>query len=361
MTEEFWKKFAGFMVKISKIPFPISKNLIDFLQAKITEEQAKLLLEFKKHSMSFEQIKKKSELTADELGAMLNELMDNGIIAGFPDEKTGSLKYTLMALFPGIIEYAFAGGKTGAHEENLAHLVENMIGDLREVFLNNYDIIMPQLKSFPAFERIIPVEESIPVGQQVVLTTENAFKIVDETDDLAIVHCYCKQEKDLTKDPCKITDKRDICINLGETANFAINHNFGTRIAKKEAKDILREAEKLGLVHKIFKSNLQFGRTIDGICSCCKCCCGMFRYHHEGTWPYMTLTSYIANLDKSICNGCEDCVERCPMNNISMKNDVAVLDKKCIGCGLCAYICKPKAIQLVRTGERNVFIPVQRV
>ncbi|KKK54443.1 hypothetical protein LCGC14_3084710, partial [marine sediment metagenome] len=189
MTEEFWKKFAGFMVKISKIPFPISKNLIDFLQAKITEEQAKLLLEFKKHSMSFEQIKKKSELTADELGAMLNELMDNGIIAGFPDEKTGSLKYTLMALFPGIIEYAFAGGKTGAHEENLAHLVENMIGDLREVFLNNYDIIMPQLKSFPAFERIIPVEESIPVGQQVVLTTENAFKIVDETDDLAIVHC----------------------------------------------------------------------------------------------------------------------------------------------------------------------------
>lgn len=179
MSDEFWRNIAMFMVNIGKVPFPIKDNLINFIQSKLTEEQAKLLLVFEKHSISLEQTKKKSDLSEVEILKMLEILMDNGIIAGNGDEKTGIIKYTLMALFPGIIEYAFSKGENGDHEKELAYLVENLIGDLHGEVQKNYDTIMPLIKRFPPAEQIVPVEESIPVGQETVLITENAFKFVD--------------------------------------------------------------------------------------------------------------------------------------------------------------------------------------
>jgi len=361
MSEKFWRKVAIFMVNVGKVPFPISDNLIKFIQAKLTEEQAKFLLIFKNHSINLEQIKEKIDLSKVEILKMLENLMDNGIIAGYPDEKTGILNYTLMALFPGIIEYTFAKGNNSEKEEQLATLVEKIVLELRSGVQKNYDTIMPQIKAFPAVERIIHVEESIPAGQEVVLLTENAFEIIDESENIALIHCYCKQEKYLTKDPCKITNKRDICLLLGDSAKFSIKHNFAKPISKEEAKIILREAEELGLVHKIFNSDLNYGRTIDGICSCCKCCCGVFRYYHNGTWPYQTITSYIAKVDSDLCSGCGVCVEKCPMENITLQNNIATLDNKCIGCGVCAHNCQEDAIELFRTGPRNVFIPIQKL
>lgn len=361
MSDEFWKKIAIFMVNIGKVPFPIKDNLINFIKSKFTEEQAKFILMFKKHSISLEQIKKKTDLSEVEILKMLENLMNNGVIAGNRDEKTGAMNYTLMALFPGIIEYTFAKGEKGEQEKKLAHLVENLIGDLRDGVQENYDTLMPLIKDFPPAEQIVPVEESIHAGQETVLITEDAFKFVDQNEIIAVTHCYCKQEKELIGDPCKITDKRDICLMFGDSAKFSIEHNFAKPISKEEAKVILREAEDLGLVHKIFKSDLDYGRTIDGLCSCCKCCCGIFRYYHNGTWPYMTVTSYTAETDSDLCTGCGICVEKCPMENITLQDDVAVLDEKCIGCGLCASNCQENAIELLRTGPRSVFIPIQKL
>lgn len=67
MSEKFWRKVALFMVNVGKIPFPIKDNLINFIQTKLTEEQAKFLLVFKNHSMNLEQIKKKSDLSEIEI------------------------------------------------------------------------------------------------------------------------------------------------------------------------------------------------------------------------------------------------------------------------------------------------------
>jgi len=82
MSEKFWKKVAMFMINVGKVPFPIKDNLLNFIKSKLTEEQAKFILIFKKHSLSLEQIKKKSDLSKAEILKMLETLMDNGIIAG---------------------------------------------------------------------------------------------------------------------------------------------------------------------------------------------------------------------------------------------------------------------------------------
>jgi Fe-S-cluster-containing hydrogenase component 2 len=52
-----------------------------------------------------------------------------------------------------------------------------------------------------------------------------------------------------------------------------------------------------------------------------------------------------AKVDKSKCAGCKSCIVACPVNAISMKDDVAeVNEADCVGCGACAGECPCEAI-----------------
>jgi Fe-S-cluster-containing hydrogenase component 2 len=69
------------------------------------------------------------------------------------------------------------------------------------------------------------------------------------------------------------------------------------------------------------------------------------------------MTSYIAKANNEECIGCETCVEKCPMEAISLQDSLAVInEERCIGCGVCAHLCPQKAIAIERTGPREVFI-----
>ncbi|MGM5484286.1 MAG: DUF362 domain-containing protein [Nanobdellota archaeon] len=50
-------------------------------------------------------------------------------------------------------------------------------------------------------------------------------------------------------------------------------------------------------------------------------------------------------VDSDKCIGCGACVEKCPVEAITMKDDVAVIDQdKCIDCGACKEACPQGAI-----------------
>nr|WP_321498027.1 4Fe-4S binding protein [uncultured Methanolobus sp.] len=54
-----------------------------------------------------------------------------------------------------------------------------------------------------------------------------------------------------------------------------------------------------------------------------------------------------AVIDKNTCTGCEQCVNSCPVEAISMSDDVAVVDpNECVDCGDCVDICPVEAITL---------------
>jgi ferredoxin len=357
MVSDIWKKAAGVIVRVGTIPFPITDTLVEFLQAKMTEEQAKFLLNFKKSSMNLEEFKQKTKLKEADLLKMLDTLMNNGIVSGNRSKSAGVMVYTLMPLFPGMIEFSLMKGESNEKEKRLAQILEKIFKELREGTQRNYDDLMPRFKDLPPPARVIPVEENVQTGQERVLLSEEASKLIDLYDTIALTHCYCKQQKDLIKDPCKVTDKREICLIFGKPAIFSIEHNFGRRISKEEAKKVLKEAEDSGLVHKVFHSRLDFSKDLDGICSCCKCCCGIFRMFYEGIWPFHTMTSYLAKPNDTQCIGCGTCVEKCPMEAISLENDHAKIDEaRCIGCGICAHFCPEHAMILERTGSREVFI-----
>jgi ferredoxin/DNA-binding HxlR family transcriptional regulator len=361
---KIWKKAASNIVKAGVIPFPITDTLFKFLQLKLTEEQAKFLRHFRKPSMNLDQLKEKTGLPEAELLKMLESLMAEGIVSGTISRSRGIKVYSLMPLFPGMIEFTLMKGEYGETQKKLAALIEEIFAELREGTQRNYDDIMPQFKNYPPPARVIPVEEKVEVGQEQVLLTQEASKLIDaQTEPIGLTTCYCKHEKELIGDPCKVSpDNKEICLLFGKAAYNAINYDYAREISKDEAKKILKYAEDIGLVHKIFHKKLDFNSEIEGICSCCACCCGIFRLFHEGVWPFHTITNYLAKVNPEECVGCETCVEKCQIHAISMENDTAKIDEaRCIGCGVCAHLCPQGAIELQFTEQREIFIPPPRV
>ena len=69
--------------------------------------------------------------------------------------------------------------------------------------------------------------------------------------------------------------------------------------------------------------------------------------------------STIEKLDMDNCCGCGSCMQKCPKNAITMKeNDEGflypVIDKeKCINCGLCEKVC-PQLNKIQEIGQRHM-------
>ncbi|MBN1694452.1 4Fe-4S binding protein [candidate division WOR-3 bacterium] len=52
-------------------------------------------------------------------------------------------------------------------------------------------------------------------------------------------------------------------------------------------------------------------------------------------------------INKSKCTGCGECVDTCPVEALSIKNEKAVVDNdECIDCGACVNTCPEGAISL---------------
>ena len=54
-----------------------------------------------------------------------------------------------------------------------------------------------------------------------------------------------------------------------------------------------------------------------------------------------------AVVDPETCTGCESCVDTCPVEAISMQNDIAVVDAEtCTDCESCVEVCPVEAISM---------------
>ena len=51
-------------------------------------------------------------------------------------------------------------------------------------------------------------------------------------------------------------------------------------------------------------------------------------------------------VSKEICVGCEACVEACPLEAITIDDDIAIISDKCNECGACLRGCPVSAIYL---------------
>ena len=95
------------------------------------------------------------------------------------------------------------------------------------------------------------------------------------------------------------------------------------------------------------------------MCSCCSDCCQTLNMLQNFPKPAEGVgSSYYVEVNTALCTGVGACVERCPMDAVSLDNGFAVIElTRCIGCGLCVPVCPEDAISLVKK-EQEIIPPI---
>lgn len=215
---------------------------------------------------------------------------------------------------------------------------------------------MSGLKTAPV--RVIPAWKAIK-DIPGVLPFENMKAIIDEAPSIAVVSCSCRKRRGVTGNPCEYSHDMN-CIQFGRSAEYVDNRGHGHTLTKDEAWNLIEEMEDDGLVHTWPNVSIMGTNTL---CSCCVDCCmnllPMARY--EVPWTqYFARSRFEATNDVNVCDGCQDCIERCQFDALSMekidghkKFKATVNPEICMGCGVCVLVCEPKSLTmaLVRPPE----------
>jgi len=96
---------------------------------------------------------------------------------------------------------------------------------------------------------VIPVEEAIPAETQTA-SYEQLSHWLKKYDKIAVGDCSCRITRRLMGEGCGHLEK-DMCIALGDVAEFAVKTGRAHWITYEECLEILKKAEDSGLVHQI--------------------------------------------------------------------------------------------------------------
>lgn len=127
---------------------------------------------------------------------------------------------------------------------------------------------------------------------------------------------------------------------------FDNSRDIGWEITPQRAVEILRQADREGLMHTGYMASFHGHH---GICNCCSDCCYPIlageRLGAADIWP---LRRYLAVNDTQACTLCARCVKRCPFKAISIDRrrepKLLVDSAVCRGCGVCATGCPETAM-----------------
>ncbi|MFH1135548.1 MAG: 4Fe-4S dicluster domain-containing protein [Pseudomonadota bacterium] len=201
-------------------------------------------------------------------------------------------------------------------------------------------------KSLPQL-RTIPVGRSLHGGAR-ALPYERAEELIRGVKRGLVAPCICRRERAIMGEGCGRLG--EACLVFGGAVDIYRRNGVGRMIGRDEALDILKEAERQGLVLQPMNS-----RDAVNICCCCGCCCGVLRNLKKQPRPADFFSSaFRVAADPSRCRGCGLCLDRCQMEALALVEGRVVLDRdRCLGCGLCAVSCPAGALRLVRKPENE--------
>jgi len=246
----------------------------------------------------------------------------------------------------GGIESKIKNGKThyccaplvvGMYELQLGRLTPEFVRDFNDYTSDKkfgIEFLSTQLPQM----RTIPVARSIQPQHQVSTFDEVTALLQAAEEPFVIIACICRKKKSMEGNPCKVTDREETCLGLGD---------IGRQIKRDEAVAIIEQNQQAGLV--LQPSNTE---KAEFICSCCGCCCGMLGFHRYIPKPLdFWASNFQARVDARTCDGCGACEKHCQVAGVrvSAKNETAVVDlNRCIGCGVCVAACPTGSIALVK-------------
>jgi H+/Na+-translocating ferredoxin:NAD+ oxidoreductase subunit B len=227
---------------------------------------------------------------------------------------------------------------------------EFQVNRLDHGLVHDFDEYLPDYAPFEVWKKA-PQLRTIPVGESVnaelaILPYERAEEVVRRHRRLAVAPCICRREQRMVGHGCD--RPLETCLVFGGAADFYLHNGLARAIDQKEALDILKLADKSGLVLQPGNS-----KAASNICTCCGCCCGVLRTLKRHPAPATLVSSpFVATADPATCLGCGTCLDRCQMEALRLEHDKVILDAdRCIGCGLCVSTCPSGTLRLTRKPE----------
>jgi Na+-translocating ferredoxin:NAD+ oxidoreductase subunit B len=326
------------------VGFPESKSGLDIrlLKHLFSPEEAEIALELSALPEPLERIQKrltKKGISVENLEQTLNGLVKKGAI----------FDLTHFAKKGGKKHYGKPMMVVGMFELQTEHLTKEFAKDFSDYMEEGFYKTVASKKTSQM--RTIPINSGVSADTYIDIY-DNAKEIIKNVSGkIAVVHCVCRNSKDLLGEPCKSSNIRETCLLLEESASMILDMGRGRSINKKEALEILQKAEDAGFI--LQPSNSQKPQFI---CCCCGCCCEALRSLKMFPKPAEYFHSnYYSEVNSNDCAGCGECLASCNMGAISLSNNVATIDyDRCIGCGVCASKCQVKAVTMKRKPHQHI-------
>ena len=200
----------------------------------------------------------------------------------------------------------------------------------------------------------LKAENALP--NDTVLLLSQVEEMIDAATHIVVQPCDCRRLGQNCDRPV------ETCLWLDAGALEALDRGYGRRLTRDEARELVRRADRAGLMHTA--DSEWRSRGLHAICNCCACDCYPFRAAQElgskGVWPR---SHYVAVHDRERCNQCGACVKRCHFNAFYHDGSTAEVGGKsrpgvsfdpeaCWGCGLCANTCPTNAIEMAPLAPR---------
>ncbi len=314
---------------------PESRHLLLILRKMASVEDARLMLALPAEPAVLCQ---KTGLGEEELKQRIRVLAEKGLVI---TSKKGPRMFSSI---------------TQLHDANLASSEKWVDTELLDLWKDYYEqeqfptIADTPWDQYVQYIRTVPAWKAVRKSPDLPLADlppeDNLLDLVRGADLIAVVPCTCRRSMR------RCHADLENCVTFNRGAEYAIERGAGRRITVEEAMAIFEKSEEQGLVH-----TWPFAASprLNEICNCCRDCCGIFDGGIKfGNLPKILQKSHLeAAVDTDLCNGCQDCVERCYFSAIEMarapqgkKLKASIEGDKCWGCGVCAVACPVDAITM---------------
>ncbi len=323
--------------------FAVPEAALPYLDRMVTPTEMRLVLAAAEGSLTVGTTQETLSLSIEEATEALEQAFRRGVLDR--GEQEGQLFYTATDFYTRMDIMA-------TFEESWDELPVEVRKALDEWMMQEYiGRIRPNVELLMAGK---PAQGS--PGNDSVLLVEELDPIIDSAETIVVVPCNCRRIAQNCNRPT------ETCIQFDRTAEKKLARGYGRQLTAKEAKELVRWADRKGLMHT---TDLQVGEKGPApICNCCADDCYVFRAAErlgsKGSWPR---SRYVASFDHEKCQMCGACTKRCHFGafyhdgtmveraGLQVRN-VAFDPDKCWGCGLCTAVCFPEAITLVPLATR---------
>jgi len=310
-----------------------SKSFSKILEILMSKEEIKMVLAL---PGTPKEVARRLNESENKVAEKLRDLYMRGII--IIEEKTsGGAKYniTKAGIFMDFILFDSRYNKYG----------EKFL-DLWKDFYRETQLIPPQEENIPSDFRVLPLEETIKNTR--IFPYEQTSQIIKSAKKIAVQQCACRKRERNCDAPL------ETCISLNQLAEYVLKRKMGRELTKKEALKLLKDCEKIRLIHQTANDDHP-----DVICNCCPCCCAFLRsviyYRNKAA---VVKSRFRPKVNASKCVDCLKCTRVCYFSAAINKDGRRIfIEENCYGCGLCAAACPKNAIEMVEVFPKEHIPP----